>query len=128
MLMATILTKLFRLTEGQVRGLQAEQRARPGVALEQLALGFRLISAEQAERARGLHGALAVPSGQPKPLGHTLLEAGLADGAQLVWALAEQRRTGERLGAIVVRRGWVTAIQLEMLLVLQRREGRSLVA
>jgi hypothetical protein len=128
MLMATILVKLFGLREGQVHGLLAEQRAFPGKRLEQLALGFRLISAEDAERARGLHDALAVPAGQPKPLGHSLLEAGLVDGDQLIWALAEQRRTRERLGAIVVRQGWVTATQLEMLLMLQRREGRALAA
>ena len=127
-LMAAILVRECRLNAGQVRGLQVERRVRPEASLEQLAQAFRLISADQVRSARALHAALAVPAGQPKPLGHSLLESGLATGRQLMWALAEQRRTGERLGAIVVRRGWLSATQLEMMLVLQRSEGRALAA
>ena len=66
--------------------------------------------------------------GALKPLGYSLLEAGLVSGARLLDALNEQRATGERLGAILVRHGHVTADQLAMFLTLQRNEGRSLVA
>jgi type IV pilus assembly protein PilB len=47
-------------------------------------------------------------TGQPKPpgpLGQVLLALGAIDGAELNAALDEQRRTGERIGAILVQRG-----------------------
>jgi type IV pilus assembly protein PilB len=41
----------------------------------------------------------------PGPLGQVLLTAGAIDQTELDAALAEQRRTGERLGAVLARRG-----------------------
>jgi hypothetical protein len=75
-----------------------------------------------------LYARLSGRPGQPKPLGHTVYEAGLATGMQILAALDEQKVSHERLGAIMVRRGLLTATQLEMLLTLQRNERRSLVA
>jgi type IV pilus assembly protein PilB len=41
----------------------------------------------------------------PGPLGQMLLAAGAIDETELEAALAEQRRTGERIGAVLARRG-----------------------
>ena len=45
-------------------------------------------------------------------LGECLRETGVISDAELGKALAEQRRTGERLGVILVRLGLVTEAQL----------------
>ena len=44
-----------------------------------------------------------------KPLGRLLVERGLVSGVQLKQALAEQRRSGRRLGDILISREWVSA-------------------
>jgi hypothetical protein len=43
-----------------------------------------------------------------RPLGELLIAAGVIDEDQLNEALAEGRETGERLGEVVVRRGWAS--------------------
>src|SRR5204863_8913365 len=43
-----------------------------------------------------------------KPLGTLLVEAGLIDESQLAEALHDGTQTGERLGEVVVTRGWAT--------------------
>ena len=55
-----------------------------------------------------------------RPLGSLLVKRGLISGAQLQYALAEQRRDGGRLGEILFTHGWVTAIDLRDALVAQR--------
>jgi type IV pilus assembly protein PilB len=48
---------------------------------------------------------MSIPPGTPGPLGQVLLALGVIDDAELNAALDEQRRTGERIGAVLVRRG-----------------------
>jgi type IV pilus assembly protein PilB len=48
---------------------------------------------------------MTIPSRPPGPLGQVLLALGAIDEPELGEALAEQRRTGERIGVILVRRG-----------------------
>jgi len=50
------------------------------------------------------------------PLGRSLIEAGLLDPERLQQALAEQSATGEFLGELLVRRGWVQREQLASVL------------
>jgi type IV pilus assembly protein PilB len=49
--------------------------------------------------------AMTTPSRPPGPLGQVLLALGAIDVPELGEALTEQRRTGERIGVILVRRG-----------------------
>ncbi len=51
-----------------------------------------------------------------KKIGQLLIEYKILTGEQLAEAMAEQRKTGERLGAILVKKGYVTAEDLEYLL------------
>jgi hypothetical protein len=46
-------------------------------------------------------------------LGNRLLSTGEIAVEQLWTAILEQRRTGERLGAILIARGWIDAATLE---------------
>ncbi len=54
--------------------------------------------------------------GQKALLGEMLVEQGVISAAQLQEALQEQTRSGERLGSILVKRGWVTEQALTGLL------------
>ena len=58
-----------------------------------------------------------------KPLGQLLREAGFLTEEQLNWALHEGRRTGERLGEVVVRRGWASEDDIAKLLAEQWQLG-----
>ena len=51
-----------------------------------------------------------------KPLGTLLVEAGLIDESQLAEALHDGTQTGERLGEVVVTRGWATEDDVARLL------------
>jgi type II secretion system (T2SS) protein E len=51
-----------------------------------------------------------------RPLGSLLVEAGLIDEDQLAEALHDGTQTGERLGEVVVRRGWATEDDVARLL------------
>jgi len=51
-----------------------------------------------------------------KPLGALLVEAGLIDESQLAEALHDGTQTGERLGEVVVTRGWATEDDVARLL------------
>src|SRR5687767_57809 len=51
-----------------------------------------------------------------KKLGELLLDAGLVEPDQVKRALTESRQTGEPLGKILLRRGWVTEEQLGLVL------------
>jgi adsorption protein B len=91
--------------------------AEPGPEVQQLverALGCRIVPllaggpalARARRRAyRQLHGGQA----QPRPLGATLVAAGQLENSALQAALAEQRKTGERLGDVLVRKRLVEA-------------------
>ncbi|MEN9214755.1 MAG: hypothetical protein Q6J18_07315 [Gloeomargarita sp. DG02_3_bins_56] len=48
-----------------------------------------------------------------KPIGEYLVEAGLLEQSQVEAALAEQRRTGRKLGEIIVEHGWLQAQTIE---------------
>lgn len=61
-------------------------------------------------------GTLETSDFQRKPLGALLVDAGLIDDGQLAEALQEGTQTGERLGELVVRRGWVTEDEVARLL------------
>jgi type IV pilus assembly protein PilB len=54
-----------------------------------------------------------------KPLGQLLREAGFVSEEQLGGALQEGAKTGERLGEVVVRRGWATEDDIAKLLAKQ---------
>src|SRR5712691_3638916 len=64
--------------------------------------------------------ALSAPSGPTvstaqnpwPPIGQLFFERGRVTSAELESALAEQRRTGERLGEILVKRGRISRIEL----------------
>lgn len=131
-LMGVILWRELGLSRAQVKGLAVEQRALATRGkrhtLVELALRFRLIDRVQVMQAERIHRRLAVRPGVPKPLGYSLFEAGLIGGVDLLEALLEQLRTGDRLGAILVRQGLIDADQLAMFLTWQRNAGLALAA
>ena len=63
-----------------------------------------------AQAAHDQPTVAAEPPEEParRPLGELLIAAGVIDEDQLDEALADGRETGERLGEVVVRRGWAT--------------------
>ena len=67
--------------------------------------------------------ALALAAGIRLKLGEMLVDVGLANQAQLETALTEQARTGQRLGEIAVREGWLQPGQLERALRFQQAQA-----
>jgi hypothetical protein len=76
------------------------------------------MSAEAAAWDGGLVGGedTTVAERRRRPLGALLVEAGVASEAGVREALDEGNRTGERLGEVVLRRGWVSERKLTKLL------------
>ena len=55
-----------------------------------------------------------------KKIGEILVENGLITESQLNEALAEQRKSGNRLGDIVVKKGWVSSAEIDRCLTIQQ--------
>jgi hypothetical protein len=70
-----------------------------------------------------LEDAVRSAAGVRQYLGELLLKARKVTPAQLEEALSEQRRTGEKLGEIFVRRGALTRGQLDAVLMFQKCQG-----
>lgn len=51
-----------------------------------------------------------------KRLGHYLVEAGLLTASQVETALSEQKKTGLRLGELIVKKGWIKEQTIEFLI------------
>lgn len=115
------------VTTDQLQAALARQQAgavRLGVLLCEM--GF--LDPATLELALELQSALSSPerilataAGPREPLGVLLLAGGCITPAQLEDALAEQDRTGARLGRVAVRWGWLDEPGLEQLLSLQRQ-------
>jgi hypothetical protein len=71
--------------------------------------GLALSVDEGADAADAAAAGTAEPRGGWKPLGRLLIERGLLTEVQLKQALAEQQRSGRRLGDILISREWVSA-------------------
>lgn len=67
--------------------------------------------------------ALELAAGIRLKLGEMLVDVGLASQEQLESALAEQARSGERLGEIAIRQGWLHEGQLERALRFQQAQA-----
>ena len=80
----------------------------------QVRFEFTLEPTLRAARARAYRrvGLELGGEARPAPLGQVLLERGVIDRAQLDAALHEQRDTGEFLGELLLRRGWVSGERL----------------
>ena len=61
----------------------------------------------------------SLPHPRPIPLGRLLIERGLLTEQQLVEGLLEQNRTGDRLGQVLIRLGFVEAPNVAMALATQ---------
>ncbi|MFC6521126.1 hypothetical protein ACFQAT_16675 [Undibacterium arcticum] len=59
------------------------------------------------------------------PLGELLLQANRITRAQRDFSLNEQKKTGERLGELLVRLGWLSHAELNVLLAIQQHRGRA---
>lgn len=68
-----------------------------------------------------LDDILDAAAGPREPIGELLLAAGRLTRPQLDRALAEQRFTKERLGEVLVRKGWLGQAELTALLAFQQR-------
>jgi cellulose synthase/poly-beta-1,6-N-acetylglucosamine synthase-like glycosyltransferase len=70
-------------------------------------------TAEAAPRPRRRRSDARSAAEQPRPIGETLLAAGLIDRETLTWALARQAETGERIGQILLAAGRVHRLDLQ---------------
>lgn len=77
------------------------------------AFRVRRADAKDARRPRRRKADARPPSGQPVPIGETLLAAGLIDRETLAWALDRQAETGERIGQILLAAGRVHRLDLQ---------------
>ncbi len=66
-----------------------------------------------------MEGTVDIPPSPRRPLGLLLLDRGLITPGQLREALAEQERTGWRLGEILVHHGWLSLASLHAALAQQ---------
>ena len=71
--------------------------------------GLNLRVEDGAAAADAVPAAGAEPRAGWRPLGRLLVERGLLSEVQLRQALAEQQRSGRRLGDILISRAWVSA-------------------
>lgn len=80
-----------------------------GLAVALAAQHGLTLSADETATTAGVAAAEA-PAEQAgwRPLGRLLVERGLVREVQLKQALAEQHETGQRLGDILISRGWVS--------------------
>ncbi|WP_052440697.1 Ig-like domain-containing protein, partial [Geobacter sp. OR-1] len=69
-----------------------------------------------------LHDAVKVAAGERRLLGALLVQSGKITTKQLDQAIAEQKRTGERLGEVFIRLGLLTERQLTALLDFQHNQ------
>jgi type II secretion system (T2SS) protein E len=77
-------------------------------------------SADQASPSLPEQRAVESPMRRPRPsLASLMAEEGIASKEQLEEALAEGQQTGERLGEVVLRRGWTTEAALANLIARQ---------
>jgi cellulose synthase/poly-beta-1,6-N-acetylglucosamine synthase-like glycosyltransferase len=77
------------------------------------AFRVRRAGAGDAPRPRRRRTDGRPPLEQPKPIGETLLAAGLIDRETLAWALERQSETGERIGQILLAAGRVHRLDLQ---------------
>lgn len=70
-----------------------------------------------------LEGAVKAVAGDRKRIGELLLQAGRLEAEQLGRALQEQKNSGEKLGAVLVRLGFVTEEEVETVLKFQEHLG-----
>src|SRR6266496_1537276 len=71
---------------------------------------------------------LAAAAGPREPIGELLIKAGRLTRGQLDQALADQSESGMRLGEVLIRKAWLTAPELRLVLAFQRRLGKAGVA
>lgn len=69
--------------------------------------------------------AVKLAAGVRRMLGDLLVQAGRITGEELDCAIAEQKRSGEKLGEILVRQKLLTERELHHILDFQRNQGRA---
>ncbi len=85
----------------------------PTTAGNQEQFRVRRAGAADLHRPRRRRTDQRLPAEQPKPIGETLLGAGLIDRPTLAWALRRQAETGERIGQILLAAGLVHRLELQ---------------
>src|SRR6266567_442671 len=70
-----------------------------------------------------IEDAVKLAAGQRQLLGALLVQSGHISSKQLDHAIAEQKRTGEKLGEVFARLGLLTESQLKALLSLQQNQA-----
>jgi glycosyltransferase involved in cell wall biosynthesis len=71
------------------------------------------ITSETLKLYTALTTSVNTSSEQVKPIGSYLVEAGLLSQSQIDVALGEQKATGNRLGEVLVKRGWIKEETIE---------------
>ena len=105
------------LTPLQLKTALSEQQV-TGLRLSELIVRKRWLKQQTVEflMEKLLSRDHAVVQTDDKRLGHYLVEAGLLTQAQVETALSEQKGTGQRLGEVIVRKGWIQEQTVEFLI------------
>jgi hypothetical protein len=107
-----------------------EEQKRTSEMLGEVLVRTRVLDPVDLKAALSIQGELAsvkdairTGAGVRMLLGELLLSARRITPEKLDAALEEQRRTGEKLGGILVRRGWLTENELDALLSFQKHQS-----
>ena len=113
--------------------LQEQQRTNKH--LGELLVSMGALSSVDLDVALSLQREFAVPeqamklaAGIHRMLGEILVHAGLITSEQLVKALAEHKRTGEKIGQTLVRLGMATQHEIDTALEIQKNQDKGLKA
>lgn len=106
-----------------------EEQKRTNVMLGEALVRMGVIDPVDLKAALSVQGelgtiqdAIRVAAGVRMLLGEMLLTAKRITPVQLAAALDEQRRSGDRIGEILARRGWITHAELDAALAFQRHQ------
>jgi len=118
----------FISPEDRARAL--EERNRTNELLGEVLIRMKAATPEEIAAVVSIQGDLASlgdairsAAGARQYLGELLRRARKVTSEQLEYALSEQRRTGEKLGEILVRRGVLTRGQLDTVLMFQKSQA-----
>lgn len=126
-LLGLILQREGFVEQAQLQDIYQEQRrleaAGQNVSFGQAAVALGHVTQAQLDFALHLQNALGHTGETGKPLGVYLLEAAALAPSVLLSALEEQKRTQQRLGEILVRRGAISEDLLQTFLGQQGQRG-----
>lgn len=110
------------IKQGEIRRFGRHQR------LGEVIVKLGYLAQEDIDGFAEVQEALAAPDHGHTPLGHLLIDRGLASPSQIFTLLGEQQFAEHKLGELLVNKGVITQEQLEELLADQAAERLGTIA